>query len=69
MVFNKGLCRRRDRLKVCALVKEDGSRIEPKTHNGITSGSDLSLALALITPQIEYKPFSRLSHIGTAFAL
>nr|BFD57960.1 hypothetical protein CKG001_00670 [Bdellovibrio sp. CKG001]BFD61387.1 hypothetical protein BdHM001_00680 [Bdellovibrio sp. HM001]BFD65046.1 hypothetical protein HAGR004_00680 [Bdellovibrio sp. HAGR004] len=56
---SKGLC----------FSQGTGSRIEPKTHNGITPGSELRLATSLIGSQIEFKALWRLSHIGTAFAV
>lgn len=38
----------------CALVKESGSKVELKTHSGITPSSELSVATNRAAAQISY---------------
>lgn len=68
-LFDKGLWSPQSRSQVCALVKESGSKLEPKYQLGITFGSNSSFTLSEIIPQLKFRGFERVSQFGTDFAL
>jgi hypothetical protein len=68
-LFDKGLWSPQSRSQVCALVKESGSKLEPKYQLGITSGSNSSSASFEIICQLKFSGFERVSQFGTDFAL
>lgn len=68
-VFDKGLSSPRSQSQVCALVKESGSKLEPKYQVGITLGSNSSFVHLEIIPQLKFRRFEQLSQFGTDLAL
>lgn len=68
-LFDKGLSSPRSLSQVCALVKESGSKLEPKYQLGITSGSNSSERSEEILALFKFMRFEALSQFGTDLAL